>query len=190
MSKATRNMVRLSEAHFTQAAFSRVAGIPMPTINNWIQSGAVRPGEVANVVIRSAADASVLRRLRRPRLFSPIAMYEAVVTDVLVKLLNASPLTCAAIARRTTHDQTWMRAVAESKKPIDYFQIVFWSDRRRDWDSWLGIAANDVLKIDLKVAAKQPIIVLPVSKYLAAVLEKCQQILNSTPKAASGLTDE
>ncbi len=182
MSERAPKPLDLFEPQFSQAELGEVTGLPMPTINNWIQSGAIRPADVGKI-----------RMFRKPRLFSPIAIYEAVVTDVLVKLLNASPLTCAAIAKKTTDSQTWLHSVArnlESKKPRDYFQIVFWSDKCDDWDAWLEIPSNGALRIDLKAIAKEtkeprlserPIFLLPVSTYLASVLKNCQAIINSTP---------
>ena len=60
MKKDARNQLDLNEAQFSQLELCEAAGITMPTANNWILTGAIRPAHVAG------------RRTRKPRSFSPL----------------------------------------------------------------------------------------------------------------------
>jgi hypothetical protein len=165
------------DPQFSQNELGRITNLSTPTTNNWISAGALRVADVGS------------RRLRKPRLFSVAAIYEAKLTSILVEKLDAAPRACAAIARKTTEEDSWMYSVSRNfgrAKSRDYHQIVFWSDTCRGWDSTLAIPANDVLRIDLAAIAKErgeprfperPIFVLPVSRYLTSVLAACQLMI-------------
>jgi hypothetical protein len=182
MRKNAHKPLDLSEPQFSQPELCAAAEITMPTSNNWIQSGALRPADVGS------------RRTRKPRLFSLLTIYEAKVTGELVKRFDESPTTAAAMARRTTAGHTWPWSVQSdlaSNKNRDFWAIVFWSDECNDWDVWVDIASNNVLRIEMeKIArarseprlAERPILLLPVSRYLASVLKSCQAMVVASSK--------
>ena len=60
----------------------------------------------------------------------------------------------------------------------------------RDWDAWVDLPSDDILRINLKTIAEKrgeprlaerPILVLPVGRYFVAVYKICQALLR--PKA-------
>jgi hypothetical protein len=177
----------ISEPSFSQLELCEAAGITMPTANNWILTGVLRPADVGG------------RRFRKPRMFSLLTIYEAKVTGELVKVksLTISPSTAAAMARRTTaKGHIWHLSIAghlaSGSSPRDVFGIVFWSDQCRDWDVWVDIPSDDILRINLKTIAEErgeprlaerPILVLPVGRYFATVYKICQAMIDASPKA-------
>jgi hypothetical protein len=181
MRKNAHKPLDLSEPQFSQPELCEAAEITMPTSNNWIQSGALRPADVGS------------RRARKPRLFSLLTIYEAKVTGELVKWFDESPTKAAAMARKTTEGHTWMWSVERdlaSNKTRDFFAFVFWSDKCRDWDVWVEQASGDVLVMQMKTIAEarerrlaeRPIVALPVSKYFTSVLKACQAMVASSSK--------
>ena len=187
MGKPPHELLDIAKPQFSQLELCEAAGIPMPTANNWISTGALRPAPVG------------IRSIRKPRLFSVITIYEAKVTAELVKWLGARtpPLTAAAIARRTTaKGHNWYlsipRDLAMGNSPLDVFAIVFWSDQCRDWAAWVDLPSDDILRINLKTIAEKrgeprlaerPILVLPVGRYFVAVYKICQAFVEASPKA-------
>jgi|SRR5580704_7765283 hypothetical protein len=185
MKKDARNQLDLSEAQFSQLELCEAAGITMPTANNWILTGVIRPAPAAG------------RRTRKPRSFSLLTIYEAKATAELARLWGMQPLTAAAIARRTTaKGHTWYLSIPEhlarGSSPLDYFGIVFWSDQCRDWDVWVDLPSDDILRINLKTIAEKrgeprlaerPILVLPVGRYFVTVYKICQAMVDASPKA-------
>jgi hypothetical protein len=179
--------IDLNEPQFSQPELCEAAGITMPTANNWILTGVLRPADVGG------------RRARKPRMFSILTIYEAKVIGELVnaKGLDTSPTTAAAIARRATaKGHNWYlsipRHLAMGNSPLDAFAIVFWSDRCRDWDVWVDLPPDDILGINLKTIAEKrgeprlaerPILVLPVSRYFVEVYKSCQAMVEASPKA-------
>jgi hypothetical protein len=156
----------------------------MPTANNWIQSGVLRPSDIA------------IRSLRKPRVFSLLTIYEVKITAELVEWLGILPPKAAAIARRTTADgHTWHLSTAKQlsrgKTPSDVFAAVFWSDKCRDWDVMVELPSGGVLRIDVKAMvelrgepaiADRPFLVLPIATYFTAVYKTCEAMLASSPK--------
>jgi hypothetical protein len=132
-------------------------------------------------------------------MFSILTIYEAKVIGELVKAkgLDTSPTTAAAIARRTTaKGHPWYLSIAEhlarGSSPLDYFGIVFWSDQCRDWDVWVDVPSDNILRINLKTIAEKrgeprlaerPIPVLPVGRYFVTVYKICQAMVEASPKA-------
>jgi hypothetical protein len=173
-----KELFRIDEARYSQANLCEVVGISMATANNLIHAGAIRPEDLG------------VRRLRKPRLFTVITIFEALLANELSKALGTSPRTSAAIARKTTYDLNWMHSVARDPKTAPKaFVVVFWSDRCRDWDAWVEIPSGGILRIDLATIAKKrgeprigerPIIVLPVSIYFASVVTACQAIRDAS----------
>jgi hypothetical protein len=182
-----RQPLDISEPQFSQLELCEAAGITMPTANNWILTGVLRPADVGG------------RRARKPRMFSILTIYEAKVTGELVKAkgLDTSPMTAAAIARRTTaKGHTWYLSspghLARGSSPLNVFGIVFWSDQCRDWDVWVAPPTDDMLRINLKTIAEKrgeprlaerPILVLPVGRYFVTVYKICQAMVDASPKA-------
>jgi hypothetical protein len=174
-----------------------VLGHEVPHIRRQKQRLIDIPGAKVPGVLRPAPVG--IRSIRKPRLFSVITIYEAKVTAELVKWLGARtpPLTAAAIARRTTaKGHNWYlsipRHLAMGNSPLDVFAIVFWSDQCRDWDAWVDLPSDDILRINLKTIAEKrgeprlaerPILVLPVGRYFVAVYKTCQAFVEASPKA-------
>jgi len=187
MKKDARNQLDLNEPQFSQLELCKAAGITMPTANNWILTGVIRPAPTAG------------RRTRKPRSFSLLTIYEAKVIGELVKAkgLDTSPTTAAAIARRTTaKGHTWYLSIpghlTRGSSPLDYFGIVFWSDQCRDWDVWVDPPSDNIVRINLKTIAEKrgeprlaerPILVLPVGRYFVTVYKICQAMVEASPKA-------
>jgi hypothetical protein len=164
--------IDLYEPRFSQDELSEVTGLSMGTINNWIQSGAIKPAAI-NTSLQ-----------RKPRIFSPIAMYEAMVTGSLVEQLDAKPETCAAIAQATTKNNQWISEVAEresthsiGKRIIanEYYQVVSWSGRHWDVQPMPKSTSKEMLDGELKL-------LLPVSRYLGSVIKGCQALIGARPR--------
>jgi hypothetical protein len=181
MGKA-RNVLDPNKPQFSQIELCEVAEMPMATANNWVLTGALRPADLGS------------RRIRKPRLFSVVTIYEAKVTGDLVKWLGMPPPTAAGMARKTTDGYNWYWSIPRDlarDSPRDFFAIVFWSDQCRDWDASVDVASGDVLRIKMQAIAEargepklseRPILVLPVSKYFASVYKICQAIVDSSSK--------
>jgi hypothetical protein len=184
MKKDARNQLDLSEAQFSQLELCEAAGITMPTANNWILTGVIRPAPAAG------------RRTRKPRSFSLLTIYEAKATAEIARLWGMQPLAAAAIARRTTaKGHTWYLSIpghlGRGNSPLDVFGIVFWSDQCRDWDVWVDVPSDNILRINLKTIAEKrgeprlaerPILVLPVGRYFVTVYKVCKAMVDASPK--------
>ena len=189
MQRATRRQkisepVDIAAPQFSQADLCTAAGITMPTANNWIQSGVLRPIDIA------------IRSIRKPRVFSLLTIYEAKTTAEVVEWLGMPPPKAAAIARRTTADgHNWHLSTAQllskGRKPSDVFAAVFWSDQCRDWDVRVELPSGGILRINVKAMvelrgepgiADRPFLVLPVARYFTSVYKKCEAMIASPPE--------
>jgi hypothetical protein len=180
MKKDARNQLDLNEAQFSQLELCQAAGITMSTANNWILTGVIRPAPTAG------------RRTRKPRSFSLLTIYEAKATAEMARAWDMQPLTAAAIARRiTAKGHTWYLSIPEhltrGSSPLDVYGIVFWSDQCRDWDVWVDLPSDDILRINLKTIAgkrgEPRLLVLPVGRYFVTVYKICQAMVQASPKA-------
>jgi hypothetical protein len=188
MKKEGHSQLDLNEAQFSQLELCKAAGITMSTANNWILTEVIRPAPTTG------------RRTRKPRSFSLLTIYEAKVIGELVKVLDTSPTTAAAVARRTTaKGHTWYLSIpgnlARGSSLLDVFGIVFWSDQCRDWDVWVDLPTDDMLRINLKTIAEKrgeprlaerPILILPVSRYFVAVYKSCQAMVEASARSEGG----
>jgi hypothetical protein len=189
MGRATRRQkipepVDIHAPQFSQADLCTAAGITMSTANNWIQSGVLRPSDIA------------IRSIRKPRVFSLLAIYEAKTTAEVVEWLGMSPPKAAAIARRTTAEGlNWhlssVQRLSKGRTPSDVSATVFWSDQCQDRDVRVELPSGGILRINVKAMvelrgepaiADRPFLVLPIARYFTAVYKKCKAVIASSPK--------